>query len=200
MCQSAAASVDPAPSVAAAEATGSVEWLIVEFDHIDGSAVDGVPREPREPGRARAGPRALFVRVDARRPGSAIVGCGNVTRLYLTGTAMFPSIELAACADLDRGRARRSQRRAASGRRPSTAPRRPDDRGRPGPDAACRPRARGDGRDRGRQARLLGEAARDDRGRCADGARSGRRGGCARRRRAGHVPRWWPADGAGAHR
>ena len=32
--------VDPAPSVAAAEATGSVEWLIVEFDHVDGSAVE----------------------------------------------------------------------------------------------------------------------------------------------------------------
>lgn len=32
-------SVDPAPSVAAAQAVGSVEWLIVEFDHVDGSAV-----------------------------------------------------------------------------------------------------------------------------------------------------------------
>ena len=33
-------SVDPASSVAAAEAVGSVEWLVVEFDHVDGSAVD----------------------------------------------------------------------------------------------------------------------------------------------------------------
>jgi sugar phosphate isomerase/epimerase len=33
-------SVDPAPSVAAAEAAGSVDWLIVEFDHVDGSAVE----------------------------------------------------------------------------------------------------------------------------------------------------------------
>jgi sugar phosphate isomerase/epimerase len=32
--------VDPAPAVAAAEASGSAEWLIVEFDHVDGSAVD----------------------------------------------------------------------------------------------------------------------------------------------------------------
>jgi sugar phosphate isomerase/epimerase len=32
--------VDPALAVAAAEATGSVEWLVVEFDHVDGSAVE----------------------------------------------------------------------------------------------------------------------------------------------------------------
>lgn len=32
--------VDPAPAVAAAEAAGAVEWLIVEFDHVDGSAVE----------------------------------------------------------------------------------------------------------------------------------------------------------------
>ena len=32
--------VDPAPSVAAAEASGSVEWLIVEFDHVDGSPLE----------------------------------------------------------------------------------------------------------------------------------------------------------------
>jgi predicted dehydrogenase len=30
-----------------------------------------------------------------------IVGCGDVTNLYLPGTARFPSIELAACTDLD---------------------------------------------------------------------------------------------------
>ena len=34
-----------------------------------------------------------------------IVGCGNVTDLYLPGCARFPAIELAACADLDPDRA-----------------------------------------------------------------------------------------------
>jgi sugar phosphate isomerase/epimerase len=33
--------VDPAPAIAAAEATGSIEWLIVEFDHVEGSALEG---------------------------------------------------------------------------------------------------------------------------------------------------------------
>ena len=32
--------VDPTSSIAVAEAAGSVEWLIVEFDHVDGSAID----------------------------------------------------------------------------------------------------------------------------------------------------------------
>jgi sugar phosphate isomerase/epimerase len=32
--------VDPAPAIAAAEAQPSVDWLIVEFDHVEGSAVD----------------------------------------------------------------------------------------------------------------------------------------------------------------
>ena len=32
--------VDPAPAVEAARAAGSVEWLIVEFDHVDGSPID----------------------------------------------------------------------------------------------------------------------------------------------------------------
>jgi predicted dehydrogenase len=35
----------------------------------------------------------------------AIIGSGNVTHFYLTGAALFPSIELAACADLDPVRA-----------------------------------------------------------------------------------------------
>ena len=35
----------------------------------------------------------------------AIIGSGNVTHFYLTGAPMFPSIELAACADLDPARA-----------------------------------------------------------------------------------------------
>jgi predicted dehydrogenase len=41
--------------------------------------------------------------VQAARVG--IVGCGNVTDLYLRGCATLPAIELAACADLDAGRA-----------------------------------------------------------------------------------------------
>jgi sugar phosphate isomerase/epimerase len=32
--------VDPAPAIAAAEAQPSVEWLIVEFDHVEGPAID----------------------------------------------------------------------------------------------------------------------------------------------------------------
>jgi sugar phosphate isomerase/epimerase len=32
--------VDPAPAIGAAEAQPSVEWLIVEFDHVEGSAID----------------------------------------------------------------------------------------------------------------------------------------------------------------
>ena len=36
----------------------------------------------------------------------AIIGSGNVTHFYLTGVARFPSLELAACADLDPERAR----------------------------------------------------------------------------------------------
>lgn len=31
--------VDPGPAIATAEAQGSVEWLIVEFDHVEGSAI-----------------------------------------------------------------------------------------------------------------------------------------------------------------
>jgi sugar phosphate isomerase/epimerase len=51
--------VDPAPSIAAAEATESVEWLIVEFDHVAGSPLDATRRSldnlvGRGLGRARA--------------------------------------------------------------------------------------------------------------------------------------------------
>ena len=35
----------------------------------------------------------------------AIIGSGNVTHFYLAGAALFPSIELTACADLDPARA-----------------------------------------------------------------------------------------------
>jgi predicted dehydrogenase len=42
---------------------------------------------------------------DARPARVGIVGCGDVTNLYLPGTAPFDSIELAACADLDPDRA-----------------------------------------------------------------------------------------------
>jgi predicted dehydrogenase len=44
--------------------------------------------------------------VAAIRPARVgIVGCGDVTNLYLPGSARFPSIELAACTDLDAARA-----------------------------------------------------------------------------------------------
>jgi predicted dehydrogenase len=42
---------------------------------------------------------------DARPARVGIVGCGDVTNLYLPGTAPFASIQLAACADLDADRA-----------------------------------------------------------------------------------------------
>jgi len=43
---------------------------------------------------------------EAARPARVgIVGCGDVTRLYLPGCAAFPIIELAACADVDPTRA-----------------------------------------------------------------------------------------------
>jgi predicted dehydrogenase len=42
---------------------------------------------------------------DGRPARVGIVGCGDVTNLYLPGTARFPSIELAACTDLDAERA-----------------------------------------------------------------------------------------------
>ena len=40
-----------------------------------------------------------------------IVGCGDVTNLYLPGCAGFPVIELAVCADLDAERAEALSRR-----------------------------------------------------------------------------------------
>ncbi len=36
--------VDPGPAIAAAERQTGVEWLIVEFDHVDGSAIEAVRR------------------------------------------------------------------------------------------------------------------------------------------------------------
>ena len=36
--------VDPAPAIAAAKALPSVEWLIAEFDHVEGSPVDAARR------------------------------------------------------------------------------------------------------------------------------------------------------------
>lgn len=42
---------------------------------------------------------------DARPARVGIIGCGDVTNLYLPGTARFENIELAACADLDPARA-----------------------------------------------------------------------------------------------
>ncbi len=51
--------IDPAPSIVAAEAAGSVEWLIVEFDHVAGSPIEATGRSldnlvGRGIGRARA--------------------------------------------------------------------------------------------------------------------------------------------------
>ena len=43
--------------------------------------------------------------IDAPPARVGIVGCGDVTSLYLPGCASFASIEFAACADLDSGRA-----------------------------------------------------------------------------------------------
>ncbi len=43
--------------------------------------------------------------LDAPPARVGIIGCGDVTSLYLSGCASFASIELAACADLDSGRA-----------------------------------------------------------------------------------------------
>jgi predicted dehydrogenase len=45
------------------------------------------------------------VTTDGRPVRVGIVGCGDVTNLYLPGTAPFASIELAACTDLDADRA-----------------------------------------------------------------------------------------------
>jgi predicted dehydrogenase len=42
---------------------------------------------------------------EARPARVGIVGCGDVTNMYLPGCAQFDAIELAACADLDAGRA-----------------------------------------------------------------------------------------------
>ena len=36
--------VDPAPAIAAAGRHPGIEWLIVEFDHVDGSPIEGVRR------------------------------------------------------------------------------------------------------------------------------------------------------------
>jgi predicted dehydrogenase len=45
------------------------------------------------------------VTIDTRPARVGIVGCGDVTNLYLPGVAPFESIELAACTDLDADRA-----------------------------------------------------------------------------------------------
>lgn len=55
---------------------------------------------------------------DERPARVGIIGCGDVTNLYLPGTAPFASIELAACTDLD---AERSAALAARGGFPSVS-------------------------------------------------------------------------------
>ena len=44
---------------------------------------------------------------DARPRRVGIIGCGDVSNVYLAGLAPFPAVELAACADLDTDRAAR---------------------------------------------------------------------------------------------
>ena len=97
--------VDPAPAIAAAEAVRSVEWLIVEFDHVEGPGHRCRPAEPRLPDRAGHSPWARHVTTAVQPARVGIVGCGDATNLYLPGCAPFASIELAACADLDAERA-----------------------------------------------------------------------------------------------
>ncbi len=100
--------VDPRPAIAAADAHDGIEWLIVEFDHVAGDPLDAVGRELRLPdgARPRSRPHLVTEPFTAVRPARVgIVGCGNVTGLYLPGCARFPSIELAACADRDPARA-----------------------------------------------------------------------------------------------
>lgn len=53
--------------------------------------------------------------VDARPARIGIIGCGDVTRLYLPGLAPFDSIELVACADVDPVRAAALADRAGIG-------------------------------------------------------------------------------------
>ena len=65
----------------------------------------GDAAEPREPDGSRARPRPQHVIAENRPTRVGIVGCGDVTNLYLPGTAPFTSIELAACTDLDADRA-----------------------------------------------------------------------------------------------
>ena len=80
---------------------GSVEWLIVEFDHVDGSPIEATRASLDNLVTRGLGRGALGV-TEERPARVGIIGCGNVTHLYLPGRATFPSVELAACADLDR--------------------------------------------------------------------------------------------------
>ena len=123
-------------------ATPGIEWLIVEFDHVAGSPDRGGPAELREPDGAR--PRPGTSHVTATRPARVgIVGCGDVTGLYLPGTRGVPG---------HRARGLRGPRRGAGrgavgpgrlpGRADRRAARRPVDRDRAQPDAADGPRRR----------------------------------------------------------
>ena len=137
----------------------------------------GGPGQLRLPDEQRAGPR--IASVTAASPGPR-----RDRRLRQRHRPVparlrdrFPMIELAACADLDAGRAAAL---SAKGGFPAVpidgAPCRPDHRDRPEPDPADRARRRVAGGDRRRQARLLREAARDDaRGRGGDPRRRARR-------------------------
>ena len=146
-CRSATGSSTSPPAVAAAETLpGHRVARSSSSTTSTGSPIEAVARSYAQPHRARSRPGSGGV--TATRPARVgIVGCGDVTGLYLPGCAAFPVIELAACADLDAGARRRP---VGAGRVPGDvrrgAARRPVDRGRAQPDAADGPRRRSRGR------------------------------------------------------
>ena len=79
------------------------------------------PSQPRQPRRARPRPRPGHVTADVRPARVGIVGCGNVTDLYLPGVARFPIDRAGGLRRPRRGEGGRPRRRAAASRRwPST--------------------------------------------------------------------------------
>ena len=134
--------VDPAPAIAAAErqpgSSGSSSNSITWTD----SAIEAVRRSHDHlvHARARRGPGRVSRRRRPDRPasGSSAVATSPTSTCR---AAPVPSIELAACADLD---AETRRGAVGEGRVPGDghrrADRRPDDRRRPQPDPADRPR------------------------------------------------------------
>ena len=141
-----------------------------------------------------------------KRVGIGVIGCGNISSAYLTAAKKFPILDIVALSDANPAAA---EARAAEFGLPARSV---DavlvgsvDRDRSqshGPEGACRGRPEGD---RGRQARVLGKAARRRARRSARADRGGGGQSLARRLRARHVPRRRAADRApvrrrGAHR